>query len=395
MNPEIEFWAIRSTAGDIQKLLAQFEAEHRIHVRVRLLDWDTAWAELMKVALYKHGPDVCEIGSTWLGDLVTMNALHPLSSRDINRIGSSWSFINSAWQSTRLAGEPETWAIPWMTEARLLFYRRAWIEKAGLDPHDAFRNSQAFVQSLAALAACGAPVPWVIPTEVTRAMLHNAASWMWSAGGDFISPDGKHVVFNSDQARAGLREHFSLGRYLAPAVHRLGSIESDQRFAQDSNAAIALAGPWILRMVDPGALSQIDLSMPPVPSFVGGSHLVIWKHSSKIELVLKFVAFLSNTQQQVDYSVRIGHLPATLSALASAPFSTDPLWQMAAHSLHTGRTFPATRSWGLIEDRLATEFGAIWEKVFADPDLDLDAVLKERLDTLAEQIDPLLSQPQS
>ncbi|MGB8647947.1 MAG: extracellular solute-binding protein [Anaerolineae bacterium] len=395
MNPEIEFWAIRSAVGGMQKLLAQFEAEHHIHVRLRMLDWDTAWTELMKVALYRHGPDVSEIGSTWLGDLVTMNALHPLSSRDVTQVGSAWAFINSAWQSTRLAGESETWAIPWVTEARLLFFRRAWIDKAGLDPHEAFRNSQVFMQTLAALEACGAPIPWIIPTHVTRAMLHNAASWMWSAGGDFISPDGRHVAFHSDAARTGLHEYFSLGRYLAPAVHRLGTIESEQRFAQDPGAAIAMSGPGLLNLIDPGALSQIDVSMPPVPSFVGGSHLVIWKHSSKAEQVLKFIDFLIRTRQQVDYSVRAGNLPATLSALASAPFSTDPLWQVAAHSLHTGRTFPAIRSWGLIEDRLTTEFGTIWERVFADPDLDLDATLQGRLGTLAAQIEPLLSQPQS
>ncbi len=391
MNPEIEFWAIRSNPADIQPVLDRFEQEQHIHVRLRTLDWDNAWAELLKVALYKHGPDLAEIGTTWLGDLVTTNALYSFSDRDINQVGPAWTFLHSAWQSTRLAGEKEVWAIPWFTEARLLFFRRPWIDQAKLDVHTAFRTPDEFAHSLATLEGCGVPMPLVIPTGHTRAMLHNAAGFMWSSEGAFLSPDGKHVAFNSERARAGLIVYFSLGRYLAPAARRLGSLESDSCFANNPDAAVTLTGPWVLRAASPELQPQLDMSMPPVPSFVGGSHLVIWKHSKKIEQSLKLIRFLTDVKSQVEFSYQIGHLPAQLSALASAPFSTNPLWQVAAHALRTGRSLPASRSWGLIEDRLTNEFAEIWEQVFTDPDLDLDAVLKSRLDAVAEQIDPLLA----
>ncbi len=392
MNPEIEFWAIRANPADIQKFLDQFQAEQHIRVRLRVLDWDTAWGELMRAALHNYGPDLAEIGTTWLGDLVTMNALYSFSDRDINQVGPAWSFLHSAWQSTRLAGEKEVWAIPWVTEGRLLFYRRAWMERAGLDPQVAFRTVEDFERALAALQACGTPVPFIIPTKLTRAVLHNAASWVWAAEGDFISPDGKHVVFNSERARAGLRAYFSLGRYLAPSVRLLDSIETDARFLRDPDAAITLAGPWGL--MNPEMQSRVEVSLPPVPPFVGGSHLVIWKHSKKVEQALKLIQFLTTTRLQVEYSVQIGHLPAQMSALATAPFSTNPFWQVASHALRIGRSFPTARTWGLIEDRLVTEFAGIWQQVLANPDLDLDAVLQDKMDALAEQLEPLLNPSQ-
>jgi len=76
MTSEIEFSIMDSSnLPAIETLLAQFEAETHIHVNVRTLEWDTAWSDLVKVAIYGDGPDVSEIGSTWLGDLVAMNAV--------------------------------------------------------------------------------------------------------------------------------------------------------------------------------------------------------------------------------------------------------------------------------------------------------------------------------
>ncbi len=393
MNPQIQFWSIGANGAALSSILDQFQAEQHIDVRVRHLGWDTAWAELMRAALHQQGPDLAEIGSTWLSDLVSMNALHPLSDHDLNHIGQAWSWLYSAWQSTHLLGEEETWATPWVTEARLLFYRRSWIERAGLDPRVAFRTPEAFEQALATLQASRVPIPLIIPTRLTYSVLHNAASWIWSADGTLVTPDGEHVAFNSDRARAGLRTYFSLGRYLAPSVHLLDSEQFEQRFVADPNAAITLTGPWLLVQNNPALRAELEMSMPPVPSFVGGSHLVIWKNSKRVPQALKLIQHLTRTTVQVEYSERIGHLPAQLSALASAPFSTDPGWQAAAHALRVGRSFPAARAWGMIEDRLTTEFAGIWHQVLTNPELDLDALLKERMDRLAEQIEPLLTTP--
>ena len=64
--------------------LDDFQARHGIHVHVQRIDWASAWDELMRIALYGQGPDVSEIGSTWLGTLVEMDALRPLTSRYAN-----------------------------------------------------------------------------------------------------------------------------------------------------------------------------------------------------------------------------------------------------------------------------------------------------------------------
>jgi len=65
MTTEIEFSIQAPDADLIQPLLAEFEAKYHIQVKLRLLTWDAAWSELVKVALYNDGPDISEVGSTW------------------------------------------------------------------------------------------------------------------------------------------------------------------------------------------------------------------------------------------------------------------------------------------------------------------------------------------
>src|SRR5690348_9355486 len=103
MPDELELSLMTESAAGIQPLLDQFEAEHGIHVRPRLLSWDAGWNNLFQSALQGTGSDVSEIGSTWLGDLVGMNALQPFSEDAIAELGGADAFMPSAWRGGHMA----------------------------------------------------------------------------------------------------------------------------------------------------------------------------------------------------------------------------------------------------------------------------------------------------
>jgi hypothetical protein len=46
--------------------------------------------------------------------------------------------------------------------------------------------------------------------------------------------------------------------------------------------------------------------------------------------------------------------------------------------------------WGLIEDRLTMFVSDIWQRLFANPDLDLEGELNQRLGLLAQRLDKTL-----
>lgn len=389
---ELELSIMAANAEGLQPLLAEFEAQQRIHVRLRLLTWDTAWSDLLKVALYGDGPDVSEIGSTWLGDMVAMNAIHPFPEAKLQAIGKPGAFLPIAWQGGRMAGSTFNWAVPWLTGVRLLFFRRTLLERAGLDEHTAFQTAEQFNDTLNRLQAAGVGVPWTVPTGLTHTTLLNIASWVWGAGGDFISADGKRTLFSQAAARAGLKAYFALSQYLAAGVRHLNGLEPDAQFLNDDQTALTLSGPWLFNQASPVLKAQMGVALPPGASFVGGSYLVVWKHTLKHELALKLIHFLTQPSVQARYAQWVGLLPVRLEALAEPPYVDDPLWQKAIAGLKAGRAFPVTRSWGLMEDRLTTALSALWADTLAHPEADLDALIAKRLDPLAQRLDLVLGQ---
>jgi multiple sugar transport system substrate-binding protein len=391
MTTEIELSIQAPDADLIQPLLTEFEAKHHIQVKLRLLTWDAAWSELVKVALYSDGPDISEVGSTWLGDLTAMGALHAFQPDEITQLGRASRFLPAAWQGCQLTGRPEVWAIPWLVGARLVFFRRDLLLRTGVDEDEAFASAESFERTLHLLQEHHVPTPWNVPTTHTHTTLLNAASWVWAAGGDFITPDGKQVLFARHQAIAGLRNYFALGRYIPPAHRQIGTLHPDTQFLQHDDTAVTIGGPWLFNFLTGAARDNVGLALPPGAPMLGGSHLVIWKHSRKQDAALKLIRFLTQTEVQVKYARRIGLLPAVVEALSEGPFTTDRLWRSAVQAVKAGRVVPITPSWGLMEDRLATEFAAVWQVFFDQPALDLITVLTRRLEPLARRLDQLLA----
>lgn len=392
MTQELELSIQARSADLIQSLLDEFEAQHHIRVKLRVSSWDTAWSDLVKVALYSDGPDVSEIGTTWLGDLVAMNALHDFHPDEISLLGKPARFLPAAWQGCHITDQPETWAIPWFVGVRLVLYRRRLLHAARVDEGTAFRTTESFENTLSGLHESGVRVPWTVPTGHTHTTLLNVCSWVWSAGGDFITPDGTHVLFNQPAACAGLRGYFALSRFIPPAVRRLNGLQPDDQFLADDHTAVTITGPWLFDRVTPALRDEIGVAMPMGLPFLGGSHLVVWKHTRRHDAAMKLIHFLTQTPAQVTYSQRIGLLPAVIEAFAFPPFQTDRLWKSVVDGLKGGRTFPVTRSWGLMEDRLSTEFAGLWDEVLNSPQLDLDAAIARRLEPLARRLDLVLGQ---
>jgi multiple sugar transport system substrate-binding protein len=383
-------------ASDLRPLLDQFEAQCRCHVRVRVLPWESAWADLVKMALYSAGTDVSEVGTNWVGNLMAMGALRPFHSAELNALGGASAFLDLAWQSGSVIGDRQMWAVPWLADTRLIYYRRDLLEKAGLSGPVAITSHRQLEQMLTALQIGAVASPWVMPTLPTANTLHNLASWVWGAGGNFVSVEGKRTLFNEARARSGFRAYLGLHRFLALQAQGLDARQSDA-FYQQGLAAMTMSGPW-LALVNLAqsprseAAANTGVALPLGVPFVGGSNLVIWKYTRRGKAALDLVRFLTSTAAQSDYCRRAGLLPVRLDVLNATPFTGQLPHRVMSQGVRAGRAFPAFLAWGLIEDSLTTEIAHLWAALRSDPALDLDAALAERLDPLAQRLDLTLSQ---
>jgi multiple sugar transport system substrate-binding protein len=390
---ELSVMSYGPTVEHLQSVLQAFEAQYRVRVKIQPLDWERGWADIIKLALYGHGPVVSEVGSTWVASLASMAVLRPFATREIAELGGSAPFLPALWQAGQTPGDQAVWAIPWLAETRVIFYWRKMLQAVGLEEQTAFQSQAQLEQTLERLRTNSAVIPWVVPTQTTLNTLHQAASWLWGAGGHFLDSARRQVTFHQPAARVGLRDYYRLGRFLSSQAASFSDEQASTLFLE-GQAAITLNGPWLLPPLDSATpfWDDVGLALPPGVPVVSGSHLVLWKHIAprQEKLAMNLVRFLTSQPVQMLTSQNAGLLPVKVQVLAEPPFTDRLLYPVLRQSLQTGRTFPSMRLWGLIEEKLSAALGQVWAKVLAEPEADLDDILRVELEALALRLNTTL-----
>jgi len=392
---EIEFSVMESAAGDASNLLPlleAFEKQYHIHVNLTGITWSKGWGEIAKYGIYGNGPDVSAIGTTWIGSLAAMQTLRPFTEQQIKSLGGETAFFEAIWQTGLLAGDPTPWAIPWLADVHIIYYWQDALEKAGIsDPEAAFASEAALVDTVGRLHQdAGYAYPLDLTTIQMPVILHEAAHWVWSAGGDFMSPDNRRVTFNQPAALQGFRNYFRLRPFISPKSFTAvapGSLFNARE------AAVFLGGPFpanIGRVLNPEWGERLGGIQSRGVAFVGGSSFVIWKYSTHPQEAFELVRFLSSQPTRIPASPHDQGLPTRREAVNMPSVETDVFHRTFLHSLQQGRGFPTMRLWGSIEDKLVAKISDIWTDLFADPEQDLDACLHKHLDPLAQRLNIIL-----
>ena len=372
---------------NLQLLLDKFEEQYGIHVRLDVTQLSSLrWPRLVEAALYHSGPDVSEVGNSWVGDLVRMDALRPFSKDELSEImkwGQPFDVLLKG--STRIdQGVPTVYSTPLSADARAVFYRRDLLGKAGLDEANAFIDIPHFIRTLEIMRDRGISTPLVIPNRLSNMTLHCCASWVWSEGGNLLSPDENNVVFDQPGALEGFKAYFRLVRHLAPEARDLEEHESDAVFCE-GNAAILLGGYWIplQRMTEEVRSNLGAAQMPGVP-FVGGGNTVVWNHSRHELAALKLVQFCQSKEAGKLLYPGFG-LPIREADWSGPSFDTQ-IYHVLKDAIKSGRGFPSARLWGLVEKRLADTLADIWAEVLITPESQLDSIVEDRLRSLAQRL---------
>lgn len=357
-----------ATNARFRRWLDVFEQQTGITVRLELIPWSEAWSRLVEYAIYQSGPDLSETGSTWVADLIAMNALSPFPLETVRYITDGERFLETAWEGCVIQGEHGKflWALPWSGDVRVLaFWPHLLKQVLGQDVSSAFESLSSLEQALAMLKADGCCNPLALPTVRSNLSLHALATWVWNAGGDFVSEDGRQILFDQPQALEGIQAYFRLGDYLGEARF-LGEGEVMDFFIQQ-RAAVIVSGYWLFqdgRLTSPGS-DLPEIASLPGYSFMGGTRWVVWKYSRNQESAAALLRFLNRLEVQQDLFPAFG-LPLKQAVWEYPPFNNAP-YTVFYYSLLHGRTFPTVRLWGMMEKRLVDLLPDIWRQVLNTP----------------------------
>jgi multiple sugar transport system substrate-binding protein len=379
----------------LRALLNQFEEQAGIHVNIRVLAPTNQWAELTKYGLYRHGPDISEVSTTRASNLAAMKGSRPFSQIDINRLEQDDPFATNYWETCRLYGDPQIWAVPWLGESYLIHYRRDLLEKAGLHPATAFQSHQAIDAAAAQLAAHGEDLPVELTMHYNRfALLHSLSSWVWTCGAEYCTQDGKRMLFNQPGFLDAARRYFSLLRHMSAEGRKLLATHSESLFLK-GRSAITFGSPNLLNRREtavPETRENWAVAGLPGEHFTGGSNLVIWQYTYQDEVCLMLIDYLNSRPVLQELLPCSNTIPTRLSILNAPEVQSDPFHRVMAESIRTGRSYPTGALWGMIGDQLANALQAVGMDLVHKPDSSLEAVLHDAIDPLTKRLNRTLTE---
>ncbi len=389
---------MRSTDSELallREVLSEFGTRSHLAVDLIVLEWETAWSEILDYAIHHDSPDVSLVGTTWVAPLCGMQALRPFTEAESHLFGRSETYLATAWETGRIG--QSLWALPWQIDTRTWFYWRPALERAGIREDAAFASYDQIERTVAALTACG-QIAVVGPTSVSLNTLHCVATWLWSLGGELMSSSGDCVLFDQPEALEAIERFFRL--YLGLARSSLAERcraglpegEADHVFL-DRQAAMIQSGPWIVDKVaalGSTALDDLGIAACPGVPYTGGTSLVIWRRSLEEQVAVDLVRGLSGPTIQRKLGSLRGQLPARLDVLSDLSLHGNRFSRELSRTVWRGRALPHHGLWGVVEERLTRTLGGLWRAVLDPATPDVRAVIRESLIRLAAQLNATL-----
>jgi multiple sugar transport system substrate-binding protein len=374
MTTTLKFWLMPNSGFDSRQHIDQeIRCFHKIHPNIKIayeiFSWTRAWSELMQAVKEKSGPDIIQVGTTWIGTLAYLGAVQKLEKRTIK----SESFTAPLFNMCQSIGHLR--AIPWFCEGRVLFYRKDHLEKAGLTAA-ALENWESFRKACDRIKKLKKGGPAVAPFGFSglkeQGLQQDLASWVWGNNGDFLSADGKHCSLGGPEARLGFKYLLDLiaSGCVSPSSLEQGAGEVTENFFIHDAYTFVLASSWPLQVfLNPEAKGYIgnerakNFGVALVPAggagrynFAGGSALAVTSFSRSREAAFSFLEFLTDRASLARYCRNINMLPCRqdIPATLTQDRGTQQIFRDSINLY--GRSFPSHPLWGSIEQIIVSGF---------------------------------------
>jgi ABC-type glycerol-3-phosphate transport system substrate-binding protein len=288
----------------------------------------------------------------------------------------------------------QSYGIPWSAYIYIVAYRKDLLKQAGLSGSTAFATPHVLEESVRRLEALNATeVPWLMPIvpHPFNDLVHMAASWIWSSGGHIMDNRGKQVLFNSPAALAGLKSFIKLLRRV-PNDGYLGADICMDALLEGKAAAVITDAASLLAAIQnklPNTENIGAASLMSIP-WSGGGSIVIWRHTygypDRLEAAYKLAEFLVRKQTMLDLATNSYILPARTDALDELFPPEHILRPVMLQLISTGRSYRPIALWHRIEHQFGVELGEAAQQLLQDPDADLDTIVTQAMNSLADRL---------
>ncbi|CAH0121524.1 MULTISPECIES: sugar ABC transporter substrate-binding protein [unclassified Paenibacillus] len=375
----LNVWGMGEEAKSLPKIAEQFEQDNpNIKVNVQALPWDTAHDKLLTAVASKKGPDVVQMGTTWIPEFASAKALMDLAPyvEQYPELGEDHFYPGSI-----MTGKYENAyvGVPWYIDTRVLYYRSDLLKEVGYD--EAPKTWEELQDAAKKLADRG-DNKYGISLDTKEQSL----GFMFARqnGSELFDADGK-PLFNQPEfveAVQFMNSFFENGS----APKDLG-LDAVQGFRGDGVAPMFISGPWMVNLIKeqaPDLEGKWGTAVLPAKnnnkSTLGGSNLSVFQYTQNADAAVKFVAYMSKPETQLKWMELTKSLPAAKEAWEDPMLKEDPNFKVFGEQLETAEPMPIIKQF----EEIAQNFLSSFENVYrggTDVQKEMDAFNKK-----AEQI---------
>jgi multiple sugar transport system substrate-binding protein len=316
-----------ATAGDLTNYLGPLlEGWNRSHPgeRVTLVELpDSADETHAQMATDLRGGDssrfdVLNIDVSWTSEFAAEGWIRPLP-RDRFPLGT---FLKPVVSTAEYDGR--LYAVPYVTNAGLLLYRKDVLAKEGVPPPRTWAELERDAKTIAPKYGLDGYAGQFLPYE---GLTVNAAEAVYSAGGSILGGEGARVTVNSAAAREGIgflargvREGWIPKKALTYKEEESKQAFRDGKLLFLRNWPYAYVASSAKGSPVAGKVGAVPLPGPDGPgrSVLGGSNLAVNAHARHPDSAARLIAYLTSAPVQRQVLTR-GALPPVRAALYQDP----------------------------------------------------------------------------
>ncbi|MFI7600199.1 extracellular solute-binding protein [Actinoplanes sp. NPDC049681] len=386
-----------ATEQTTKDLAARFTSASGVPTRVTALfeDFET---KLQQAAAQKQLPDIVINDTAQLGTLVKQGLVREVDPG----IAGGADLTPISWDAAKGA-DGKRYAVPFSAQSFALFIRKDWREKVGAPVPASWDQ----LEELGRKFTTGDPdgngkadtYGFVIPGSTKRGYTSwYATSFLWSAGGDFLTAAGGkyRAAVNSPRSVAAidyLKKEFCTDKTVVPGAVTLETTQAHQVF-ESGKGGIYFTGPYNMARFDK-SLGKDKYEVVPLPAGPGGKavslaegeNLYLMAGSAHEDGQRKFAEYAISPEGQAlgmagDTDGTIVRLPVN-AKVQLASVRKDARWKTFEQIYKTaGRYTPAVPDWTPLRQASADSFNAI----FADCAGDTRGALDKLATTLDEEL---------
>lgn len=330
-SDKITVWAMGEEGKLLKEMAKEFEKENEgLTVEVQALPWENAHDKLLTAVASGNGPDVLQLGATWIPEFAEAGAL--LDLRDYVKDNPEFAKENYFEGAQSLMEyNDEVVGIPWYVDTRVLYYRTDILAEVGYD--EAPKNWEELEDAAQKLADRGEG-QWGLDIDQKDQITPFIFAWQNGYQADIENND-----LNLDSPEFIDAMEYYTSFFENGYSQQIEGLDIIQAFGNGSKAMF-FSGPWMINQLNDQVPDiEGDWSVATMPgntsntSSLGGAVFSVFHTSDNVDNAMKFISYMNETETQLEWMETSSTLPSRVEAWEDPRLSEDEMYSVFGEQL--------------------------------------------------------------